>query len=115
MDISCSHLLFNPVTGWVGSIAYSVVVGLFLKLFSSALQQKMIGENLSHYVKVRQFVGINSVLMKAMRLVLGEDSLSVAKVAILIGGPDWPVSRFYKVLIALFIGTLELLTSLLPL
>ena len=58
-----------------------------LKLFSSALQQKMIGENLSHYVKVRQFVGINSALMKAMRLVLGQSGLSVPKVSILIGGP----------------------------
>ena len=47
----------------------------------------MIGENLSHYVKVRQFVGINSGLMKAMRLVLGKGGLSLPKVAILIGGP----------------------------
>jgi hypothetical protein len=30
--------------------------------------------------------------MRAMRLVVGESGLSVAKVAILIGGPDWPVS-----------------------
>ena len=73
--------------GWAGSIFYSTGVGLLLKLFSSALQQKLIGENLSHYVKVRQFVGINSTLMKAMQLVLGKDGLSVPKVAILIGGP----------------------------
>lgn len=67
-------------------------MGVVLKLFSSALQQKAIGENLSHYVKVRQFVGINSKLMKSMRLVLGKGGLSVSKVAILIGGPDWPTS-----------------------
>ncbi len=82
----------HKTLGWVGSIAYSIAIGLLLKLFSSALQQKMIGENLSRYVRVRQFVGVNSTLMKAMRLVLSQDGLSVPKVAILIGGPDWPTS-----------------------
>ena len=73
--------------GWTGSIAYSTGVGLALKLFSSALQQKLIGESLSHYVQVRQFVGINSKIMRAMRLVLEAEGFSVSKVAILIGGP----------------------------
>lgn len=75
----------HETLGWVGSIGYSIAIGLVLKLFSSALQQKMIGENLSRYVRVRQFVGVNSTLMKAMRLVLSQDGLSVPKVAILIG------------------------------
>lgn len=75
----------HKTLGWVGSIAYSIAIGLLLKLFSSALQQKMIGENLSRYVRVRQFVGVNSILMKAMRLVLSQNGLSVPKVAILIG------------------------------
>jgi len=82
----------HKTLGWTGSILYCSGVGLVLKLFSSALQQKGIGQNLSHYVKVRQFVGINSILMKAMRLVLDKEGLSVPKVSILIGGPDWPTS-----------------------
>ena len=75
------------VSGWTGSILYSTGVALVLKLFSSALQQKLIGENLSHYVSVRQFVGINSTLMKGMKLVLKPNGISIPKVAILIGGP----------------------------
>ena len=82
---SCSGIQ----NSWLGSIAYSVAIGLVLKLFSSALQQKMIGENLSRYVTVRQFVSVNSTVMKAMRLVLSQEGLSIPKVAILIGGPDW--------------------------
>ena len=82
----------HKTLGWIGSIGYSIAIGLVLKLFSSAIQQKMIGENLSRYVRVRQSVGVNSTLMKAMRLVLSQDGLSVPKVAILIGGPDWPTS-----------------------
>jgi len=78
--------------GWMGSIFYATCVGLVLKLFSSACQQKLIGEQLSHKVKVRQFVSVNSTLMKSMRIVLGEKGLSIPKVAILIGGPDWPTS-----------------------
>ena len=76
--------------GWIGSIAFATVVGLILKLFSSAMQQKLIGEQLSHKVKVRQFVSINSTLMKSMRIVLSERGLSIPKVAILIGG-EWVV------------------------
>ena len=79
-------------TGWTGSIFYSVAIGLMLKLTASAMQQKLVGERLSHIVKVRQFVGINSTFIKAMRLVLEKDGLGLAKVCILIGGPDWPVS-----------------------
>ena len=75
-------------------------------IMNSAMQQKLIGENLSHFVKIRQFVGINSQLMRAMRLVVGQNGLSVAKVAILIGGPDWPVSflpsRGYHGIIVIF-------------
>jgi len=77
----------ESIAGWAGSIAYSCGIGLVLKLFSSAIQQKLIGQKLSYYVRVRQFVGVNSVLMKAMRLVLKKKGISVPKVAILIGGP----------------------------
>ena len=84
------------MTGWVGSIAYSIAISLLLKLLASAIQQKLIGENLSHHVKVRQFVTINSTLMKAARLVLGKDGLSLPKVAFLVGGPGTSTSSSEK-------------------
>ena len=80
----------NPdalVPGWAGSIAYSTGVSLVLKLIASAMQQKLIGENLSRYVTVRQAVGMNSTGMIAMRLLLSQPGLSMAKVAILSCGP----------------------------
>jgi len=108
----------HETLGWTGSILYATGVGLILKLFSSALQQKMIGENLSHYVKVRQFVGINSKLMKAMRLVLGSGGLSIPKVAILIGGPDWPTSVLCGImrlsLLQIMVGTLPIIFLIFP-
>jgi len=108
----------HEILGWPGAILYSAGVGLVLKLFSSALQQKVIGENLSHVVKVRQFVNINSKLMKSTRLELGSGGLSVAKVAILIGGPDWPTSVLCGImrisLLQIMWGTLPVVFLILP-
>ena len=100
--LTCFISTSSPFLGWVYSVLYSTAVGTGLKLFSSALQQKLIGENLSRFVKIRQFVGINSPLMKAMRLVVGQSGIRVAKVAVLIGGPDWPVSILNSVYICQF-------------
>ena len=108
----------HQTMGWVLSIAYSIAIGLLLKLFSSALQQKLIGENLSNHVEVRQFVNINSNLMKAMRLVLGKGGLSVPKVAILIGGPDWPTSVLCGImklsLFQIMLGTVPVIFLIFP-
>lgn len=68
--------------GIVGSICYALVVSLFLKLFACALQQEAIGGLLKHKVGVRQFVGINSNLIRSMKLVLSRPGLGVAKVSI---------------------------------
>ena len=78
----------------------------------------MIGENLSHFVSVRQFVGINSTLMKAMRLVLGKPGISLSKVSILIGGPDWPTSVLAGImrlkLLQIMIGTMPIVFLIFP-
>lgn len=84
------------MSGWVGSIAYATGIALVLKLIASAMQQKLIGENLSGYVSVRQFVGVNSTFMKAMRILLSLPGLSVAKVAILSCGPGTYLSWLYS-------------------
>ena len=92
-----------------------MIVALAIKLLACSLQQKLIGENMRRSVAVRKFVGINSPFMKVMRsphispylpnlpispspfmkvmsLLLRERGMSLAKVAILVGGPDWPTS-----------------------
>mmetsp|Transcript_5148 Transcript_5148/g.7868 ORF Transcript_5148/g.7868 Transcript_5148/m.7868 type:complete len:901 (-) Transcript_5148:238-2940(-) len=78
--------------GIVGAIFYCVTLSLGLKLFACTCQQKLIGERLSGNVKVRSFVGINSNIIRSMRLILTDPGLSAAKCAILVGGPDWPTS-----------------------
>lgn len=78
--------------GFPQSISFTVLIGLLLKLFSSAVQQKLIGEKLSSSVAVRKTVNVNSSLMRTIRVLLSDPGLSTAKVSILIGGPDWPTS-----------------------
>jgi hypothetical protein len=63
-----------------------------MKLIAHIFQQKWIGEMLGRKLWVRSAVGINSPLMKAVRYLLEQPGLSLGKVMILCGGPDWPTS-----------------------
>lgn len=94
------------------------MIGLLLKLFACAIQQKIIGEQLSHFVKVRQAVGINSTIIRAMRLVVGSDGISWSKVSILIGGPDWPTSVLCGImrlpLLQILVGTIPVVFLIIP-
>jgi len=80
----------NESLGWAGSVCYATGASLIVKMCAGAIQQKIIGQSLSQYVAVRQFVSVNSTMMRAMKLVVGTKGITVPKVAILMGGPDWP-------------------------
>jgi len=75
--------------GLFGSVVYALGVSLCLKLLACTLQQKLIGGLLQNKVAVRQFCGVNSSLMRSMKLVLKQPGLGIDKVSILVGGPDW--------------------------
>ncbi len=74
------------------SIAYACMVSLLLKLLACSVQQKIIGGNLGNNVAVKQLVSINSEGIRAMRVMLSDRGITMRKVAVLVGGPDWPVS-----------------------
>ena len=117
-DICSCYQFYCVFTGYIGSVAYGAVVALVLKLLACTLQQKLIGENLSQVVSVRQFVGINTKIIRSMRLILAEPGLGMAKVSILIGGPDWPTSVLCGImrldLIPILTGTLPVILLILP-
>jgi len=81
-----------PIFGLFGAISFTVAFAILLKLFTCVVQQKMIGEQMSDSVAIRQAVAINSGPMRAAKLVLNDKQLTLAKVAFLSGGPDWPTS-----------------------
>jgi hypothetical protein len=56
------------------------------------LQQKMIGQQFADNVNVRKLVGVQTVGMRALERILENPGLHTDKVAVLVGGPDWPTS-----------------------
>lgn len=100
------------------SITYAIFVSLFIKLLACTIQQKIIGGLLGGSTSVKQMVGINSEAIRAMRLILEEPGLNFNKVAILVGGPDWPVSVLCGILgldlIPILIGTVPVIVVVAP-
>lgn len=104
--------------GLVWCIVYAMGVSVLLKLFATVLQQKMIGGLLKSSVQIRQLVGINTGLIRAMKLCLNERGLGIAKISILCGGPDWPTSVLCGImdlpLIPVLVGTLPVAALVVP-
>uniref|UniRef100_A0A7S1BTQ1 Uncharacterized protein n=1 Tax=Corethron hystrix TaxID=216773 RepID=A0A7S1BTQ1_9STRA len=104
--------------GLVGSILYTILVSFILKLTASAMQQKIIGEHLSHDVSIRQYVGINSQMMRTTKLILSDPGVTKEKIFILIGGPDWPTSVLCGIMkldfFPLMLGTLPVIFLITP-
>eukprot|EP00931_Biecheleriopsis_adriatica_P046785 TRINITY_DN2690_c0_g1_i1.p1 TRINITY_DN2690_c0_g1~~TRINITY_DN2690_c0_g1_i1.p1 ORF type:complete len:769 (+),score=144.25 TRINITY_DN2690_c0_g1_i1:105-2411(+) len=76
---------------WLGT-SLAVVFSFLLKMVAILLQQKGIGQPFSHSVTVKKLVAIHTPTMKAVRHILKRPGWDSAKVAVLVGGPDWPTS-----------------------
>mmetsp|Transcript_72591 Transcript_72591/g.206731 ORF Transcript_72591/g.206731 Transcript_72591/m.206731 type:complete len:641 (+) Transcript_72591:120-2042(+) len=104
--------------GEAGAMAYAILVCLVLKLCASVIQQKGIGENMAGSLTVRRTVGVNSTLVRAMRVILQEPGLTVSKVTVLSAGPDWPTSVVCGVLRLpigpIILGTIPVLMLIIP-
>ena len=102
---------------WLGC-AYTSVVCFFIKLSAVYMQQRCFGEGLGNKVWVRRFVGVNSVSIRAIKIILQKPGLSLAKVSILCGGPDWPTSVLTGILklspLQMQIGTLPIMCLVAP-
>lgn len=76
--------------------ALSVVIVTFIcysiKLAAIVIQQKVIGGGMSGSLFIRKTVGVNSITIKAIKMILTKPGMGIDKVAILCGGPDWPTS-----------------------
>ena len=106
------------VAGVFLSIVYTCCVSLLLKLFACSCQQKLIGERMKNNASIKQMVGVNSKLIRTMKVVLQKPGMTIAKCAILVGGPDWPTSVLCGILgldlIPILIGTLPVFALIIP-
>ncbi|CAE7613688.1 unnamed protein product [Symbiodinium natans] len=99
--------------GFEAGAAIAIGVGFVLKLMACAMQQKLIGECLGANLTIRTQVGINTPMIRAIEAVLRKPGMSIGKVSILCGGPDWPTSVLAGILrLSLFeceLGTLPII------
>jgi len=76
---------------WAGT-ALAFFTAYSMKLAFTATAQKCIGEPLASSVWIRYLVGVQTIELRAIEVVLREQGFSLAKVFLLVGGPDWPVA-----------------------
>jgi len=83
----------RPSMGFWGANAFTIAICTSLKFTAIVCQQKVFGEYLaSSRVSIRSLVAVNSIEVRAIRDILSKPGLSIPKVTILCGGPDWPTS-----------------------
>jgi len=75
---------------WPGVMVASII-GIVAKLLACC-GQYMIGFAAGQSVKIQKFAGVDTVMVRAIEKILQRQGLDIAKVAILVGGPDWPTS-----------------------
>ena len=80
-----------PSSFWTGLVLACALCSV-LKFLAVAIQQELIGKMLGKRVSIRATVGINSSVMRSIRVVLEKPGMSFDKSVILVGGPDWPTS-----------------------
>jgi len=80
--------------GWdfFTAVAWATLVAFAMKLAFMAAAQKFIGEPFASSDTVRQLVQIHTPYMRAIEDILVSQDNVAGKVALLVGGPDWPVA-----------------------
>jgi len=102
---------------WPG-VALACVIGLAAKLVA-CVGQYAIGALAGKNVQVQKTIGVDTVPTRAIEKILSERGWKLGKVAILVGGPDWPTSVTCGVLRLnipqMLLGTLPVfLSSIIP-
>jgi len=77
--------------GLLVAVTLASLVALAAKLAGSA-GQYMIGHFLGKDVRVQKLIGVDTAPTRAVELILKTRGWTMGKVAILVGGPDWPTS-----------------------
>lgn len=75
----------------MGIFVTSLII-IVLKLLACVMQQKCIGQPLSNKLWVLNLVRIHTPFMQGLKNLVKPKGLNRQKVAIMVGGPDWPTS-----------------------
>lgn len=107
----------EPAIGFWGGIIIASFLSLATKLFA-CVGQFMIGYWAGKSLKVQQLIGVDKVTTRAIERVLKQRGLNAGKVAVLVGGPDWPTSVTCGIIGVnipqMLLGTLPVVTLTIP-
>jgi len=80
--------------GWdfASAVAWASFVAFAMKLSFCVVAQKCIGGPCGSSDQIRQAVQIHTPYMRAVQEIMIESGNYIAKTALLLGGPDWPVA-----------------------
>jgi len=100
------------------AIAYTCFICFTIKLVAIVCQQKGFGEQFADNKTVKTFVGVNSIQIRAVKHILQQPGITIPKVFVLVGGPDWPVSVLTGILklnvVQMLIGSLPVIFLVVP-
>lgn len=106
-----------PYGFWAGAFI-NIGLGWALKLFACAIQQKIIGGLLGQSLWVRRTCGVHKVTIRCIEAEMRRPGWTIGKLAILCGGPDWPVSVLAGILnlslVQCELGTLPIIFFIIP-
>lgn len=77
--------------GFSGGCFIAILTSFALKL-AACSGQYCIGYFMGKSVKIQQLIGVDKVPTRAIEKILQTTGVTVGKVAVLVGGPDWPTS-----------------------
>jgi len=72
-------------------VGFAILLGFVLKL-SACCGQYLIGYKAGQRIEIQQLIGVDQVGTRAIEEILKRRGLNWGKIAVLVGGPDWPVS-----------------------
>mmetsp|Transcript_44733 Transcript_44733/g.89742 ORF Transcript_44733/g.89742 Transcript_44733/m.89742 type:complete len:284 (+) Transcript_44733:106-957(+) len=79
-------------------MVWAVVVAQACKQAAFFIEQKLFGECLGSALWVRSVLGVNTKVTKGIKLIMLAPGVTLHKVFLLVGGPDWPTSVIAGVL-----------------
>lgn len=82
----------NGGLSFASSVTLAIIVGYAIKMVFTLVAQTCIGMPMSSSVSIRRLVGVNTVEIRAIEIILSEPTITLPKMLILVGGPDWPVA-----------------------
>jgi len=116
--IIIERLGYDNCSKLTAAILAATLFCLAMKLCASALQQKAIGAPFASNIAVKKTFALHTAPYRVARSILSQRGMTLRKVIVLTGMPDWPISVLCGILdlplLPILVGTLPEVFKILP-